>query len=125
MKRTTIEAMHEKEQERMTRIVGDRIRFLRRSAGISQQDLCDLAHVHLTSIGRIERGEGNPKLDMLARIATALDTTVSDLVKGIGADDVDPKKRRRITAADLIRARAEEEAAEKATQSRTHDKKRD
>lgn len=112
--------MHEKEQERMTRIVGNRIRFLRRRAGISQQDLCDLAQVHLTSIGRIERGEGNPKLDMLARIATALDTNVSDLVKGITADDVDPKKRRRITAADLIRARDEQEAAEGHPQSQEH-----
>lgn len=112
----TIETMNEPEHNRITRRVGRRIRATRRKLGLSQQDLSDLAEVHLTSLARIERGVTNPKLDMIARIATALDTTVSELVQDITPSDVDPKKRRRITAADLIRARdAEEQLAEGST----------
>ena len=103
--------MHEPEHSRITRTVGDRIRKVRLELGISQTDLSEMAEIHLSSLGRIERGTSNPKLDMLARIAFALDTSVADLVSEIDPADIDPK-RRRITASYLLRARreAEEEA---------------
>src|SRR5699024_1024061 len=101
--------MHEQDQHRLTRVVGDRIRVTRRAVGVSQHDLSELAQVHITSLSRIERGITVPKLDMLARIAVALDTTVADLVQDITPEDVYPRRKLRYTAADFIRAR---EAAE-------------
>lgn len=97
--------MLEPEHLRITRVVGERVRTIRRERGISQQDLADLAALHATNIGQLERGKGNPKLDTLARIAMALDTSVADLVQDVTTDVVEPKVSRRITAKDLIEAR--------------------
>lgn len=97
--------MNEPDHHRISRIVGNRIRLIRRQTGVSQFDLSEMAQINITSLSRIERGTTNPKLDMLARLATALDTSVADLVQDITPDDVFPKQRTRITATDLINAR--------------------
>lgn len=104
--------MLEPEHSRVTRATGNRVRELRSALGISQQDLAELSQLHPTNLGKLERGQGNPKLDTLSRIATALDTTVADLVRDVTAEIVQPNPRRRITAAELIRARDEQLRAE-------------
>ncbi|MBK0418595.1 helix-turn-helix transcriptional regulator [Leucobacter sp. CSA1] len=86
------------------RAVGARVREIRLALGISQNDLAELALLHSSNLGKIERGEANPNLDTLTRIATALNTTVSDLTRYVTAEHVAPRERR-VTAADLIRAR--------------------
>lgn len=106
----TIKGMQTPDQHRLIRVVGNRIRETRQAIGVSQHDLSELAEVHITSLSRIERGITMPKLDMLARIAIALDTTVAELVKDITHEDVYPKRRVRYTAADFIRAREAAEA---------------
>nr|WP_217133575.1 helix-turn-helix transcriptional regulator [Leucobacter chinensis] len=103
--------MQQSDHLRIARIVGNRVRSRRRARGISQQDLADMAEIHLTSLSRIERGLTTPKVDMIARLATALDTTTADLVSGITDSDVHPKARRRITANDLVHARKASEVA--------------
>lgn len=95
---------------RIGRIVGDRIRATRRGLGISQQDLCEMADVHLTSLSRIERGLTMPKVDMIARLATALDVTTAFLVSDILPEDVMPRHRQHITARELLEARRANEA---------------
>jgi len=40
--------------------------------GISQETLADRANIHRTYIGGIERGERNPTLTMIYRLAEAL-----------------------------------------------------
>ena len=89
------------------RALGKRLREIREALNISQHDLSELAHVDPSNIGKIERGQANPKLDTVTRIATALDTSVSDLTRYVTAEHVAPIERR-ITAADLIRAREEQ-----------------
>lgn len=101
----TIEIMLEPEHLRITRVVGSKIKELRRKHGISQQDLADLAQLHAANLGKLERGKGNPKLDTLARIATALNTTLSELVSEVTPEIVEPRKIMRITAKDLRRER--------------------
>ena len=96
--------MHDQDQHRLTRVVGNRIRAIRREVGVSQHDLSELAQVHITSLSRIERGMTVPKLDMLARIAVALDTSVADLVQDITPEDVYPKRTIRLTVTEFIRA---------------------
>jgi transcriptional regulator with XRE-family HTH domain len=60
------------------------MRLLRAGKGISQEQLADLAGLHRTYIGSIERGERNVSIDNIEKLANALGVTVSDLV-GSGA----------------------------------------
>ena len=58
---------------------GDRIRELRLSKGLSQEELAFRVKIHRTYIGGIERGERNPSLKNIAAIANALGVTLSEL----------------------------------------------
>ncbi len=51
---------------------GRKMRNYRISLGISQEELADRAQVHRTYIGGIERGERNPTLTTIYKIADAL-----------------------------------------------------
>ena len=53
-------------------IVADNIRHLRFKKRLSQEGLGDLAGVHRTYIGNIERSEYSLSLDQLSKIAAAL-----------------------------------------------------
>jgi transcriptional regulator with XRE-family HTH domain len=64
-------------------VLGAKIRQLRQSAGISQEELADLAGLHRTYIGSVERGERNVSLQNIVLIARSLKTTPSALLKGI------------------------------------------
>lgn len=63
------------------RRVGKRIRELRLERGWSQEFLAAEAGLNMNYLGGIERGERNPSLKNLARIADALSVTVPDLVE--------------------------------------------
>ncbi len=58
---------------------GKRVRELRQARGISQEDLADLAGMHRTYLGGIERGERNPCLRNISAIAEALGVTLEVL----------------------------------------------
>lgn len=62
--------------------LGKRIRTMRRERSISQEELADLAGVHRTYVGMIERGEKNVTVISAAKIAAALGVSVSDLFEG-------------------------------------------
>jgi transcriptional regulator with XRE-family HTH domain len=55
------------------------VRQLRLKAGLSQESLAVRASIHRTYIGGIERGERNPTLLMIYRIASALNLSVQEL----------------------------------------------
>ena len=59
--------------------LGRRIRKLREQAGISQENLGFLSGLHRTYVGAIERGERNPSVLSLKKIADALKVGVGDL----------------------------------------------
>ena len=59
---------------------GKKVREERLKKGISQERLCELAKVHRTYIGMIERAEKNITLTNMEKIARALGKKVSDLV---------------------------------------------
>ena len=57
------------ENRRLRRHIGIRIRELRVRAGISSQELlADLAGVHRTFVGRLERGESGVTVETLAAL---------------------------------------------------------
>ena len=60
--------------------LGRAIREVRRSAGISQEDLADRSRLHRTYVGGIERGERNVSFGNLLKLANALDVRLSDLL---------------------------------------------
>ena len=62
------------------RRLGARIRELRTMAKLSQERLGERAGVSYKFLGEVERGQGNPTIDTLARIAAALDVDITDLL---------------------------------------------
>ena len=62
---------------------GKRVRALRERKHISQEQLAELAELHRTYVGAIERGERNVSLKNILRLARALETSAAGLLKGI------------------------------------------
>ena len=58
---------------------GKALRELRSERGISQERLAQLAHPDRTYVSGIERGERNPSLANLLKLAEALNVKLSDL----------------------------------------------
>ena len=58
---------------------GRKVRELRLSLSMSQADLADRTETRQALISEIERGEANPTLDSILRIATALGVEVVEL----------------------------------------------
>jgi len=54
---------------------------IRKERNLSQEDLALLCNVDRTYIGRIERLERNPSLEILNRIANGLKISLSELLK--------------------------------------------
>jgi transcriptional regulator with XRE-family HTH domain len=62
-------------------LLGRRIRSLRNEKGWTQQELGDQAEVNYKFIGEIERGQQNPSLNVLVKIAAALGVDLPDLFR--------------------------------------------
>lgn len=58
---------------------GKRLVKLRKSRNLSQEKLAELAGLHRTYVGSVERGERNISLLNIEKIAQALKVKVSDL----------------------------------------------
>jgi transcriptional regulator with XRE-family HTH domain len=63
--------------------LGQRIRELRAKKGYSQEAFADLCGVHRTFMGTVERGESNLSFTNLAKIAKALEITLSQMLSGL------------------------------------------
>lgn len=63
------------------RRLGGVIRYRRHRLGYSQAKLAELAGCHDNHIGFIERGVHNLSVDLLIRLASALNTTVASLLR--------------------------------------------
>lgn len=66
--------------------VGARIRLFRKLQGLSQQALAESAGVTFQQIQKYERGANRVSASMLARMASALSTPVSELFGEVGRD---------------------------------------
>ena len=60
---------------------GDKVREIRVSQNLSQEQLAHLADVHRTYIGMVERAEKNITLVNIEKIANALNISVNELLK--------------------------------------------
>ena len=66
-----------------------RLKQSRLDKKLSQQELEKLSNVHYTNIGRYERGEAKPSVEVLNRLAQALDVSPDYLLNGTLKDKAD------------------------------------
>ena len=64
---------------------GSQVRSLREQAGLSQEALAARAGIHRTYMGGVERGERNPCLRNILRLAEALGVAPAELFRDGGA----------------------------------------
>lgn len=57
------------------------LRVARLAKGLSQEDLADIAGLHRTFVGAVERGETNVSVDNIERLADALDVSIQELFR--------------------------------------------
>lgn len=60
--------------------LGSNIRRLREEAGWSQEDYADRAGIHRTYVSDIERGERNPTIAVLEKLAKPLEVSAGSLL---------------------------------------------
>jgi transcriptional regulator with XRE-family HTH domain len=61
---------------------GDNLKKIRVEKNVSQQELADLISTHATHISRYERNMAAPSIDVVKKIAEALDVTTDTLIYG-------------------------------------------
>ena len=59
--------------------LGATLKQLRQRRRATQDQIAERAGLSSKSVGEIERGEGNPELDSIVRLADALEVEVADL----------------------------------------------
>jgi XRE family transcriptional regulator, regulator of sulfur utilization len=72
---------------RLAKAFGEVVRELRTAQGVAQEQLALRAEVDRSYLGRLERGEKQPSLDILFRLASALGEEPSVLVQMISKQD--------------------------------------
>lgn len=72
--------MDERRFKRQCVALGQELRTRREALGFSQESFAAEVGVHRTYLGAIERGERNPSLRNLLRIAVALRCPLSDIL---------------------------------------------
>jgi transcriptional regulator with XRE-family HTH domain len=70
----------QQQRKKYLQLIGNNIRKVRDSKGISQQQLADDSNVAKSTIQRIEKGDLNPSAWTLKCISTALEVQVTELI---------------------------------------------
>ena len=94
----------------MSKEFGERLLNLLQKQGITQKQLADRVNTTEATLSRYVNGEREPKADMLANIATALNTT-SDYLLGIEKKDYDFPKIERLIARNASKMSDQERRA--------------
>ena len=81
----------------MSKAFGERLLSLLQKQGMTQKQLADRLNTTEATLSRYVNGDREPKADMLANIATALNAT-SDYLLGIERSDYDFPKLERLLA---------------------------
>ncbi|MEL7567920.1 MAG: helix-turn-helix transcriptional regulator [Dehalobacterium sp.] len=65
------------------KLVGERIRNLRKERNWTQEELAHRANIHRSHLGEIERGETSVTVESIAKIANAFEITVEDIFRNL------------------------------------------
>ena len=79
--------VRENERSDIKWLFGRAVRKRRRELDLSQEELAERASLHRNYISDIERGDRNPSLENIQKLAKALDIKVSALFINYGVDD--------------------------------------
>ena len=63
----------------VTMVVGNNVRRLRRQRMLTQEQLAEVAGISSDYLSRMELGKENPTVDVLARLAKALESDITEL----------------------------------------------
>jgi len=74
--------------KRVLKVLGLRIRDLRRAQSLSQEAFADKCGVHRTFMGTLERGESNLSFSNLLKVASTLGISMAELLEGVDQDAV-------------------------------------
>lgn len=75
--------MEEAKLKKIRKAFGEQVRSLRKAKGFSQEEFAHECGLHRSYMGDIERGERNLSIDNIAKIASPLGVTISELFKDI------------------------------------------
>lgn len=75
------------------KLIGQRIRDLRKGRGLSQDKLAELSHINPKHLSSIEGGKENVTIELLAKVAHGLNVQIRELFE-IDDDSVQDLKRR-------------------------------
>ncbi len=91
------------------KLFGRRLRGIRKSAKITQEDAAEAAHLNPKYLGEIERGEKRPSFEAILALAKALKTSPATFFQ-LDRAETDPKTlRKRI---DLLLQKANQQQLE-------------
>lgn len=63
------------------KIFAKRLKQIRHMRGLSQEELAEIAGLHRTYVGSVERGERNVSIDNMERLAKALEVDITALLQ--------------------------------------------
>lgn len=66
---------------------GERVRARRAELGKSQEQLAQASSLHWSYLGQVERGQRNPTLHSILKLAEVLDVDPAELVRGLRAPE--------------------------------------
>lgn len=82
---TTIEIPQAKQKGDLLSAIGETLRAERNERGLTLREVAEGAHVSVSYLAEIERGEKDPSSRVLESIAGGLDMEVSDLLVRVAA----------------------------------------
>lgn len=88
-------------EKKVAGFLGQRIRTLRKSKNLTQEQLGGKAGINYKHLGAIERGDENPSLSVLDKIADGLGVEILELFR-FQHEEADPVKLRKMIA-DLVK----------------------
>ncbi len=74
----------------LSKQIGERLRSLRLTAGLTQEHLAERADLHTTYIGQLERGEKNATVETICKLAKALKVAPSQIFAHLPLPDSPP-----------------------------------
>lgn len=95
------------ENDQTAELLGQRIRGLRKAKGLTQEDLGAKCGVNYKYVGAIERGEENPSLSTLEKMAKGLGVEIYDLFR-FHHEEKDPVKLKKELINNIKRIAKEE-----------------
>jgi transcriptional regulator with XRE-family HTH domain len=82
---TTIEIPPAKQKGDLLSAIGETLRAERNERGLTLREVAEEAHVSVSYLAEIERGEKDPSSRVLENIAAGLDMEISDLLVRVAA----------------------------------------